>query len=1188
MVSTVSRCPPCQPHPRPLCIRSCAPPASFVASPISQASSLKSCPAILQALSSRFHKHNFNMFRNIQQVNSPRGTIAEHSPPATGDEYIAPPWQVARLGQRIFPSRDEYYKRVKECFTSAARSRPASVSSRVKEWEARDALIDAARVRRAVWQGKDPEAPSEVTVQPRVEIRKRPEPEESTLDTGLGIKRCIRSEEEEAQVVADITACVFAQAEEVIEVEQAVVHQAPANYEDVVVRVEESDSTPLLWDEPAITVDSTEEEQGHTVHQEVYDNVVVRIEESDSTPFLWSEPATTAGFTEEEAQTVLHQAPAHYDDVVVRVEESDSVPFLTFEPTTVVDWAEEEGVPPIRMEASCSQVHAVLDEHKDEPYIKEEAIERPALSEPRAFSKAEDTDGTLPPAKSVLPIVVKDEPREDDATPGLLVEDVSTSILCDMFYQASISTSVVITAHYIPPGAAMLLPKLEPEDSSEDLNYLLEPHHPLPSLGSDVEMTDALEGPRPVDEDVIMSESIHAVEVAVKPRIKEEEDIVAISSFGPTTPASAPHVVVFAPAPLIKSSGSVEEIAMLAVLKTEPVEYALPHCPTEQRSVKLEPVDVDVAPLLRSSFIVKAEFLDHLPCAPLVVKSESLDEDFPMAEQQMSPDVTHGSPQSHELSYATSFKLEDIAQSLPTTTPNAATSEALSSLNSSRSLQYESEDVEVLQTFTMSQSHSVEVEYVEDAGLSSSISEVDAAPREVLSPLRSSLPLQYEYEDNVQLSPLSESESVEVGNVSTESAVFWGGRSVHAEDDHSLFVVGAETQRSSWRSAMRERANMLSPSPSRSPTAELQHAVAEGADTAEDWEENSCLSLRDLTPSTAPATPAVELHDLPASSTSLSHNSLTVSSPSAYIDIRDPFLPPSASYGFSTAPEDIAPSPEFASNFAQAQLPSLLRYSAGNLALASRYSSFHSVIEDLTDDETASSSGTEDEACSTPFLGPEASTSTLSLCALQYTTPYVTAQDFFDEPFDSVLGDRSEDDLYSDGEVISAFPVRGEGATVQVFTTSAAASESPRDPFEEVWQYARACYYASKAVQHGLPKDVVSTIPLRPARESVEDQLVDSRAPTERDAGTCRTSSLVGQDPPVDNLASSHDGALFYASRSNRVFLFYVWIRHISPNTDEHEPSAQCWTCPRENGHGGTRDGPGSPGGRRPGFDLRA
>ncbi|KAH9851587.1 hypothetical protein C2E23DRAFT_230934 [Lenzites betulinus] len=1088
-------------------MRSCAPPLSFVASPISQAPSLKSCSAILQALGSRFHKHNLNMFRNVQQLNSPRGAVAEHSPPATGDEYIAPPWQVARLGQRIFPSRDEYYKRVKECFTSAARSRPASVSSRVKEWEARDALIDAARVRRAVWQGKDPEAPSEVTVQPRVEIRKRPDPEESTLDTGLGIKRCIRSEEEEAQVVADITACVCAQAEEVIEVEQAVVHQAPANYEDVVVRVEESDSTPLLWSEPAITVDLTEEEEGQAVSQEVYDNVVVRIEESDSTPLLWSEPATTADFTEEEEQPVLHQAPAHYDDVVVRIEESDSVPFLTFEPTTVVDWTEEEGVPPIRIEESCSQVHAVLDEPKDEPYVKEEVIERPALSEPSAFIKAEDTDGTLPPAKSVLPIVVKDEPREDDAAYGQLVENVSTSILCNMFYQASISTSVVITAHYIPPGAAMLLPKLEPKDSSEDLNYLLEPHHPLPSLGSDVEMTDALEGLPPVDEDVIMSESIHAVEVSREPRIKEEDNVVEISSLVSTTPASAPHTVTFAPAPLIKSSGSVEEITMLAVLKTEPVEHTLPHCPAEERFVKLEPVDVDVAPLRRLPLIVKAESLNHLPCAPLVVKSESLDglqdsmedvdEDFPMAEQQMSPDVTHGSPQSHELSYASSFKLEDIAESLPATTPNAATSEALSSLDSSRSLQYESEDEEVVQTSMMSQSHSVEVEYVEDVGISPSVSEVDAAPREVLSPLRSSLPLQYEYVDSVQLSPLSESESVDVGNVSTESAVFWGGRSVHAEDDHSLFVVGAETQRSSWRSAMRERANMMSPSPSRSPTAELQHGAAEVADTAEDWEENSCLSLRDLTPPTAPATPAVELHGIRALSTSLSHNSLTVS-PSAYIDIREPFLTTSASYGFSTAPEDIAPSPEFASNFAQAQLPSLLCYSAGDLALASRYSSFHSVIEqDLTDDETASSSGTEDEACSTPCLDPEASTSTLSLCGLQYTTPYVTAQDFFDESFDSVLGDQSEDDLYSDGEVISAFPKRGEGTTAQVFTTSD-ASESPRDPFEEVWQYARACYYASKAVQYGLPKDIVSSIPLRPARELVEDQLVDSRAPTER------------------------------------------------------------------------------------------
>ncbi|KAI0638430.1 hypothetical protein C8Q77DRAFT_432098 [Trametes polyzona] len=165
--------------------------------------------------------------------------------------------------------------------------------------------------------------------------------------------------------------------------------------------------------------------------------------------------------------------------------------------------------------------------------------------------------------------------------------------------------------------------------------------------------------------------------------------------------------------------------------------------------------------------------------------------------------------------------------------------------------------------------------------------------------------------------------------------------------------------------------------------------------------------------------------------------------------------------------EDIPPiihtaaSPEFASNFAIAQLPSKVYCcSASSLSFASFYSCY------LEDDAVAQS-----EEFTEPLLGPDVSVQ--SLCGLPYATPYVTALDFFDDPFDPVSDDQDDEDSTSDSVLASVSPEEGEDTAVQANKQSECA-ESPRDPFEEVWLYAKALHYAEIALRKELPKIIIT------------------------------------------------------------------------------------------------------------------
>lgn len=134
----------------------------------------------------------------VQQLHATRGSRINHYPLGVHGPYLASPWAAARLGQRVFTTKAEYQWRVREDYDPAGRHRLAAVAARIAEREAADALQASTRYRQAIWNGEDPDASG--YAQPRVEIRKRHARVEPDERTGHGVKRCIRTPEEEQEV----------------------------------------------------------------------------------------------------------------------------------------------------------------------------------------------------------------------------------------------------------------------------------------------------------------------------------------------------------------------------------------------------------------------------------------------------------------------------------------------------------------------------------------------------------------------------------------------------------------------------------------------------------------------------------------------------------------------------------------------------------------------------------------------------------------------------------------------------------------------------------------------------------------------------------------------------------------------------------------------------------------------------
>ncbi|KAI1794803.1 hypothetical protein LXA43DRAFT_1179151 [Ganoderma leucocontextum] len=153
----------------------------------------------------------------------------EHYPEGLKGRYVASPSPAARLGRgRVFASRSEYAYFVSADRKYHSRRRAREVAPYILEqqalWEARlthqatppfefgdeddgsrvaiDDLEDAARHRRRVWSGVDPTEVRSATPQFLVNIRRWPR--HRSRPTWSGVRQCVRTEEESAEVIARI------------------------------------------------------------------------------------------------------------------------------------------------------------------------------------------------------------------------------------------------------------------------------------------------------------------------------------------------------------------------------------------------------------------------------------------------------------------------------------------------------------------------------------------------------------------------------------------------------------------------------------------------------------------------------------------------------------------------------------------------------------------------------------------------------------------------------------------------------------------------------------------------------------------------------------------------------------------------------------------------------------------------
>ncbi|KAI0632496.1 hypothetical protein C8Q77DRAFT_929040 [Trametes polyzona] len=168
-----------------------------------------------------------------QQLNNTLSSRVEKTPASPREQYVALPAAAARFGQRIFASKIDYLKRVKENLDPDRRQRPiGSIKSRIANWEARstvETVEDAPRpaARRAAFAAADLPVVSSTSVQPQVEIKK-PEACLSPVQVGVGIKQSIRSQEEGDKAIGDVLERMYGQwhAKAAAGAQEAVVNKA--------------------------------------------------------------------------------------------------------------------------------------------------------------------------------------------------------------------------------------------------------------------------------------------------------------------------------------------------------------------------------------------------------------------------------------------------------------------------------------------------------------------------------------------------------------------------------------------------------------------------------------------------------------------------------------------------------------------------------------------------------------------------------------------------------------------------------------------------------------------------------------------------------------------------------------------------------------------------------------------------
>ena len=157
--------------------------------------------------------------RRTEQKENRKSTMVSFSKPMSRERlprglngpYITSPLAASRLGSRVWSSRSEYLDAVLADYDPHGRHHPSAVASRAVEKKARQqlkderawrALDDAARQRRRLWEGPEEgdDSATKSTKPGFLTSIRRPRVHFQLPDSWTGVKRCIRSSQETAEV----------------------------------------------------------------------------------------------------------------------------------------------------------------------------------------------------------------------------------------------------------------------------------------------------------------------------------------------------------------------------------------------------------------------------------------------------------------------------------------------------------------------------------------------------------------------------------------------------------------------------------------------------------------------------------------------------------------------------------------------------------------------------------------------------------------------------------------------------------------------------------------------------------------------------------------------------------------------------------------------------------------------------
>ncbi|KAJ8462246.1 hypothetical protein ONZ51_g11024 [Trametes cubensis] len=1066
----------------------------------------------------------------FQQLRTLRESRLQHYPWGPHGPYIAPPWAAARLGKRVFASKAEYRKLVLKDYNPHGRHHPAAVAARIAAREPTAAMdVDS-------WNEGD--SYSLINDQ-HLGCLKRRTCGDVDLRMGHAIRRCVRTSEDEFEILSDIAAFMSFRPTGDYQEE---IHSAAYGHVDYdIVAVKDEPTEGVI---PA-RVSSAE---GHLFVKQEDEQQLLRF--AQSLTYLHEQPVvedvvaalnTPAPVESYFVQGVATEATSQVAASIVKVEPSPSVentyalkaieaePVLATPcldeitvsmsvdliPPTACAWADEfAGVEPQFVVVGASSGPQVKAEQEDVIFPPAIVAEAQALDHPLLCAHPGREDLVLPPPLIEEDVEMAQPQAHADVAP---CPDIKEEEL-DKVYFDDLLLAVALYGGSVQPPA---------------------------SLPADVLPTSSVALP---EEDIEMG-----VPVAL------QEHTPAVATVEPTL--HVVHDVLAAPAePCIKAE-SEDDAANLLVASEVPSEVLL---------VQEEPVECVVPCLPSVAELPQPE--DEL--ASTVIQPVPEDDLAPIPcslEECTSPVYSHGdhdfttSPPLEGDSTLVCEELEeaavpdDEAQSPSEVAEELSASDALEdpvTLDKPDELLYSEEDPVELGTTEVQ----VTITDLDAPACSPSLHSIHQ-PRDVDLEDEDAVRVCEESETSeytqvvLECPPVTEEDSFADVNVSVEEDV----ETYFAEDEPpSMDTVDSSDEISGLETSVAEDESQMPGSWIPVPESHASESAASSlsyrrlGSVVGRWSRRLAKTFVNIghaiasedTTSTEPFPAMVgayppDTSELLASGTeeepsqtptlTLSPSALAILQeyacapplPSWCDDINTNLWPLSSppsfvSLGRDHPSEQPQPrSPEFASNFVQAPCSELV-CRPPLLSIPTRTSLGTSLEHNVPE----ASSDVQDEALKAPLLQPHACMQSLGF--LQCVTPFITAVDFFDSPYDLAPDSQSEEECPSDSDQTCVSSERGEDTVkgidesgVQELPSAtrrcdiqrsalrdvlrSRVTQLPRITFEDVWESARAQIYTEEAIAERAAHRKRQAIERQAAQAFVDKVIADIRRGAEQE-----------------------------------------------------------------------------------------